>query len=137
MSEKLGGTTMHCPLCDEVAVCAALPFDRGPQLGQTKNGGVWHFARHRQCQSCFGHFETVEVPTRTLDAYELRLWQIRNDLADRYERALGADETILSWVTDLKLRARAIERSLEDLHGLGKQIETAVEKHRFLKTGRE
>lgn len=136
MSEKLGGTTMHCPLCDQVAVCAALPYDRGNQLSIARLGGVWHFSRNRQCQHCEGLFETVEIALSDYENLEMQAKTIEADLTQRYESAFGADETILNWEMDLNLRIRALERNVEELRGLSRTIKGAVEKNKFLKTSK-
>lgn len=67
-----GGTSMHCPSCDGVQVCKAIPTT---WLGK-RTGQRWHrrdhrdvqwFRRGRECQRCGETFLTAELPEQFVD----------------------------------------------------------------------
>lgn len=134
MPNSRGGTKMHCPLCDEITVCATVPYQEGKQLKKSRNGGIWAFSRLRECQDCRGQFETVELSSKTLQQFESKIYTVEQDIHDRIDRAIGANQTILSWNMDLMLKIQAIERHTSELRALHSKINHAAQENKFLKT---
>jgi transcriptional regulator NrdR family protein len=137
VDKKRGGTKMHCRFCRDLTVCASLPYDRGEQIDRLSDIDLWYFARLRECQKCGNQFETIEVNSLWINDIEAEIWSLKADLEERVDKALGANQLILSWASDLELRIHSIENNLEDLRALKEKIKLATERSRFLKTPKE
>jgi hypothetical protein len=133
---KRGGTKMHCRACGYVTVCASIPFEGRDQIGYLYELGLYYFSRLRECQECGGKFQTVEINSLWLDEVDSEISRVKNELNDKFEKAVGANETIRSWTTDLDLKIKSIERNLEELKALNEKINLATERNRFFKAQR-
>ena len=129
-----GGTRMHCPVCGQITICAALPYDGGEQLTKSEELQIWYFARRRECQDCGSTFETVEVSKDWLKKSERHIQSIELRLEETFEKSNGANELILNWNVDLGLRIEAIERVTKSLQLLHERIDLETKRTRFLRT---
>ena len=128
---------MYCSFCGGITVCSSISYPEPPQVQRLSEINVWCFARLRECQSCGNPFETVEVDAIWTSNVQAEIRRIREEFDEKMEKALGANELILSWRTELDLKIHSIERSLEDLRSLKEKINLATERLRFMRITKE
>lgn len=137
MDRKRGGTKIYCRGCGTVTVCASLPYEGRQQVDRIQDFDLWYFARLRECQNCGDQFETHEVDSWWLYNIETEIRNLKADLEEKIEKALGANELIRSWGGDLDIKIQSVERNLEDLQSLAEKIKLTTERWRFLKITKE
>lgn len=126
MGGREGGTSYHCPSCDEIRTCAAITQERDGQNFVTKFGEVRYFYRTRKCLSC-GH---------TFDTAEILLGQL-NEFMDRYDIFLKGGDPADEILADC---SASLSRIQDEAKSLARRAEKAATKvkaemasHRLIK----
>ncbi len=76
-----GGTKMHCPECEVIRKCAAVPLSQLGETGGQLSSWLYHedinwFRRGRECLTCGHEFVTSEIN----ESFIYELTELRNAL---------------------------------------------------------